>query len=174
MLLWTTTAHDTKRRWGGEETYKVRKQKTVLKLIPGKKMETSAATTKATFIATFTIPHMPAQADQNTSSVRPWNVRHVLIGLFFSALWHLCYSEEDSLAAVKIFITMHTKIKRGVSLKSLQEMPTMVSQKEINETNAQMVHCSFLLCCCCILIVLLSVWHDSHRHKHVTSGTYIW
>lgn len=71
MLLWTTTAHDTKRRWGGDETYKVRKQKTVLKLIPGKKMETSAATTKATFIATFTIPHMPAQADQNTSSVRP-------------------------------------------------------------------------------------------------------
>lgn len=71
MLLWTT-AHDTKRRGrGGKETYKVRKQKTVLKLIPGKKMETSATTTKATFIATFTIPHMPAQEDQNTSSVRP-------------------------------------------------------------------------------------------------------
>lgn len=61
-------AHNTKRR--GEKN-KVRKQKTVLKLIPGKKMETSATTTKATFIATFTIPHMPAQADQNTSSVRP-------------------------------------------------------------------------------------------------------
>lgn len=112
-----------------KETYKtrVRKPKTVLKLIPGKKMETSVTATKATFIAKFIIPHMPAQGDQNASSVWPWNVKTCTDWTFPLSIMTTMSFRGRFTSCCSKYSPQCTQMWRGVTLKGLQEMPTVVT-----------------------------------------------